>query len=443
MNNDRNHASTGRGLRETGIGASARASIDCGGVLNHDTTRQPKTKSNIRALVLLVFVLGASAFAAASFSKSIQGADFPDFYCAARMVADGQGHQLYDAALQRQYQARYAGRVGTLYIHPPFETVLYLSVAWLPLLPAYLLWCLLNIGFLALALRRLTTDLLNPWHWSIFLAASLTFVPVLLCLQQGQDSILLLLLVVLGFTALHSSRAFAAGCLLALGLFKFQIVLPLIFVLFVRAGSKARAKLAKGFALVALALAGLSAAICGWSVFSAYPKFLLDLRTQQYAGVVPQGMANFRGLVFLLSRSERSGWAIVTLTVLSVAALIQTLFAWDGIGLSRNPAGTNLRELDLSFATSLLFALLVSYHLNPHDLSLALLPISLCGSYAFAEHLAITRNEKRITLALLALLFLPPLHIVALRAGFYELVGIPLIALFLLSTFFLRRGQAA
>ena len=120
------------------------------------------------------------------------------------MLAAGHGHQLYDADLQRQYQARYAERVGTLYIHPPFEAVAYLAVAWLPLRCAYLLWSLLNLTFLAVGVRLLKKEIL-PWDWRLLLVASLTFVPTLLCFLQGQDSLLLLLLVVLAFVALREA----------------------------------------------------------------------------------------------------------------------------------------------------------------------------------------------------------------------------------------------
>ncbi len=82
---------------------------------------------------------------------------------------------------------------------------------------------------------------------AIVRAASLTFVPALLCLVQGQDSLLLLLLVVLAFTALRRGRAFAAGCWLGLGLFKFQLVLPIVVVLVLTQGRNARTGLAKGF----------------------------------------------------------------------------------------------------------------------------------------------------------------------------------------------------
>jgi len=117
-------------------------------VLPRDTSRKLAIVSWTKTLILLVFVSALAAFAGTRFPGSLRGTDFPDFYCAARMLADGHGHQLYDPEVQRQYQARYAERVGTLYIHPPFEAVLYLAVAWLPLSRAYLVWSFLSLAFL-------------------------------------------------------------------------------------------------------------------------------------------------------------------------------------------------------------------------------------------------------------------------------------------------------
>jgi hypothetical protein len=387
----------------------------------------------MQTLVLLVFVSTMAVFVGPRFSASLQGADFPDFYCAARMLAAGQGHQLYDAEVQRQYQARYAGRVGTLYIHPPFEAALYLAVAWLPLKRAYLLWSLLNLLFLAVAAHRLATEALPSYDWRPGLVASLTFVPLLLCLQQGQDSLLLLVLVVLAFTALRRDSAFAAGCWLGLGLFKFHLILPLALVLVLTQSKSARGALAKGLTLVALALAGLSAAISGWSVFTVYPKFLVHLQAQQFAGIVPQGMANFRGLTHFLFHSDQSPWAVAAVSILSAAALLKALAGWRRLRLASHPSPPvpGQDEFDVAFSTTVLFALLVSYHLNPHDLTLLLLPISLLLHRSLARTPGLRGPANWITVGLLAILSLPPLHLWTLRTGVYTLVGLPLLALFL------------
>src|SRR5258708_2774269 len=157
---------------EIGGGASATPSIGCGGVGSAGTNRRLGIDSRGQAFVFFVFAFSLAALVSAHVSASLQGTDFPDFYCAARMLAEGHGHQLYDAEVQRKYQARYAGRVGTLYIPPPFEAVVYLAVAWLPLRRAYLLWSLLNVAVLIVAARRLTEEVLIPLDSRVFPPAS-------------------------------------------------------------------------------------------------------------------------------------------------------------------------------------------------------------------------------------------------------------------------------
>ncbi len=378
-------------------------------------------------------MLSLAAFLAVRFSASLAGADFPDFYCAARILAEGHGNQLYDSALQHQYQARYSGRVGTLYIHPPFEAALYATVAWLPLRPAYLLWSALNLAFLAAGARRMATHALLPCDWRLCLAASLTFVPLLLCLQQGQDSLLLLWLLIFGFTSLRRDQTFSAGCWLALGLFKFQLVLPLAFVLIFSQRAKARIGFAKGFTLVALTLAALSAAISGWSVFTVYPDFLLHLQSQPFPGIIPRAMANFRGFVSLMVRDDQSSRTIAIMAILSMAALIRTLIVWKNAFRSTDRPAATQRNSDFAFAVTVIFALLVSYHLNPHDLSLTLLPIAVMLNCALPSKTAHAQPANWMLLACLALLFLPPLHLWALRAGVYAVVSLPLLALLVIN----------
>lgn len=352
------------------------------------------------------------------------------------MLAEGRGHQLYDANMQRQCQQRYAGGVGTLYIHPPFEAAVYLAVAWLPLKNAYLLWFLINLGFLAASVDVLAQELPFAWSWRICFAVSLTYVPVLLCLQQGQDSLLLLLLIAFAFKALRSGRALAAGFCLGLSIFKFELLLPLAAVLVLTQGRKTGVRLAMGFSSIVLVLAGFSVLISGWSVFGQYAEFLLHLQSQPFAGINPEAMANFRGMVYFLFRGERSSLRIAVVMLLSVAAVTQVFILWKQQRGSQQTVSFAPTQdgFDSAFASTILFVLLVSYHLNPHDLSLLLLPMFLLSCRVSDK--TRTARERWFQAALLSILFLPPLHVWGLRAGVYVAVGVPVFLLFLSSNWF-------
>jgi hypothetical protein len=394
----------------------------------------------VQTFILIVFVVLLMGFAGARSSADLRGSDFPDFYAAARMVADGHGHQLYDADVQRQYQARNTGRAGTLYIHPPFEAVLYLAVAWLSLKYAYLLWSVLNLVLLAASAHLLASKVLQPWNWRLLLAASLTFVPLELCIQQGQDSLSLLLLIVLAYTALRRKRALAAGCWLGLGLFKFQVVLPMLVVLLVTSERSTRKDMAKGFGLVMVALGAASAVISGWSVLRDYPLFLLHLQGQPFAGIFPQAMANLRGLVYVIFHNDQSTRAIMVLSICCALALFITLIGWNNLlhGVEEDAAANGSDNFDRAFASSVLFALLVSYHLNPHDLTVLLLPLALIVNRVVRRR---WRPSGWLTAGVVGILFLPPLHLWALRAKAYALISVPLLALFMINAFSARKSN--
>ncbi len=129
--------------------------------------------------------------------------------------------------------------------------------------------------------------------------------------------------------------------------------------------------------------------------------------------------------------------------MLSAAALINTLTVWKRARIAPDLSEAIARrdEFDLAFANTVLFALLVSYHLNPHDLSILLLPIPLLLHYMLTRTPRLTRVERGITAGLLGILFLPPLHLWTLKAGIYAFVSLPLLALFLTSASLSRQSR--
>jgi hypothetical protein len=135
----------------------------------------------------------------------------------------------------------------------------------------------------------------------------------------------------------------------------------------------------------------------------------------------------------------------LTTALLSLSALLMTLIGWQGATVASYPiyAPKNQAAFDVDFGNTILFALLVSYHLNPHDLSLLLLPVSLLLYRARAEtRLAFTKPAPWLVEGLIALLFLPPLHLLALEEHRYVMLAVPLLALLIVGTLLLRRNRA-
>jgi hypothetical protein len=375
------------------------------------------------SLLALIFVVH---FFVASFPAREKGSDFPEFYAAARMVLEGQGHRLYDPSAQEAFQIRYAGRIGTYFIHPPFEALIYLPFALLPLNAAYALWSSFDAGLLVVLAMLLSKYVLRTPSWPFVLALFFLFPPVLLNFFEGQDALLLLLLVTATFLTLKQKNDIAAGCFLACGLLKFHLIIALVVLVFCLRRVRTLITFAMGIGFAIL----LSVGICGPKIFASYSQLLTQISGLPLAAIHPAQMANLRGLVAMCGLGGREGF-VITL-VLSLATVLLPVFLVGGT------APRNTPQFDLMAAAFLLATLLVSYHVIPHDLTLLLLPLALV-----VRHLIDTKDVpawlRVCTIAIGAILFFPLFHIILMSRHLYGLTSIPLICLFLCICWELRR----
>jgi Glycosyltransferase family 87 len=390
-----------------------------------------RVRSRARALLIVLCVTGIMTLYYKRFLEAGQGTDFPHFYCAAKIVTAGLGHRLYDVSLQWQFQQRYAGRVGNFFIHPAFETLVYLPFVAVPIQAAYLAWTLFNLVVLAVTAWLFHRRLSMPLSPGLTLVLFLSFVPLSLNFLQGQDAILLLLVFTLACIALGEERDFEAGCLLAVGLFKFQFALPAAAILAATRKSAAARKLfAAGFSLLAALLILVSVGVAGWSSLSTYPRLLLGFGQMSFSGFHPDAMASLRGLCMAFfgatSVLGRVVYAGSSLLVIAVA-----VDGWKGLNSTGSAAS-------LALSNTVLAAVLLSYQASPHDLTLVLLPIFLTFTY-LQKTPALPLLWRRVSLAILLLFFLPLLPIYALRAHLYVLLALPGIALLLLNYVEMRR----
>lgn len=366
--------------------------------------------------LLLLFLAGMLSLhiVVAWRSRDLVGKGYPDFtalYSAGKIVREGLGSQLYDTQTQYRIQQEFASgvsiRQGPLpYIHPPWEALLFVPFTWFSYRVAYLLWDAVNLLIL-LSLPFLLWDHLpqlkrvSALFW---LFVSLAFYPIFFDLLQGQDILPLLLFFTLAFLSLKQNNDLAAGCWLGLGLFRFHLVLPLVFILLLHK----RLKALLGFASVAVVLAVVSIAVIGWNAALSYPAFVWHVETVMgHGAIVPVDMPNLRGLLHTFL-AERSSKLIIQLVVgvLSVALLFFASARWK---VAR--AGT---AFDLGFALALVTTILVSYHANTYDLSLLFLPVMLLTNHLAGADLKLGWN--RITLVgPMLLLFVSPLQMLLLE----------------------------
>jgi len=295
--------------------------------------------------------------------------DFTAFYHGAEMVRAGQAAQLHD-------------------LHPPFEELLFVPLTYLSYFPAYAVWTFLNVVMMMLSLGMVRrtfaeTKRLSPLFLILSVAA---FAPAVRALMQGQDSVLLLLLVTISLFLLVKGRVVLAGAVLGCGLFKFHLVLPLALVLAVR-----RPRLWLGLCPVAAVLVAIWAMMTGWHGIADYGHVVVDVENHGAGGTPIAEMPNLRGLIAELA--GKSGGSSVTVAAIVCATAALGIVLWK---VGRRATGARF-----GFAAASVTCILVGYHAVTHDLTL-LLPVVLM---LFSAPGAATRSEMRLDAALFIVVY--------------------------------------
>jgi hypothetical protein len=215
-------------------------------------------------------------------------------------------------------------------------------------------------------------------------------------LRLGQDSILSAALLLAVFFCLKKKQDGWAGVLLALGLYKPQLVLPLAGALLVAR----RWRAAVVFGAVGAVLAVVSIAMVGLQGVWDFLSLLKSM--EEYSFVIyPPNMPNVRGLLYsLLNGSDGKSIVAILTAGISLALYALCLYAWRREWRPENA------EFDLQFALVVVTTVLISYHLYAHDL----FPISISLILLYRYVSIDSRRQTSIAFfGLLLIVFLPVL----------------------------------
>lgn len=185
----------------------------------------------ILAALAVAFVFVIAAGSGSSTASGRVGGDFPAFYGAGTIVADGDIDSLYDPATQAAAQDGLLGDEPGFIMYPysPHVAAAYQPLAALPYRLAYVLHTGLMVGAFvgALALIRPMAPIVGRWFGAT-LGAVLTAYPVFVGVTGGQNTAISLLLIAAAWRCWHEDRDALAGVALAVLLFRPQYALPLI-----------------------------------------------------------------------------------------------------------------------------------------------------------------------------------------------------------------------
>jgi hypothetical protein len=342
--------------------------------------------------------------------------DFEEYYNAGSLIRTNPS-QLYDLAQQERIQQAHDPHSSFVpSYHPAYEGIFFAPFSLLSYRTAYLSFIACNMLLLLAAFFVLQPAAppnfpsLKSRPWLMFFL----FLPLLIAVAHGQDSILLLLLFCLTWRQLESGKDFNAGCFAALALFKFQIAIPIAVLIAVRRSWRFSA----GFLTVSAGLALLSIDVVGPAGTLDFTKLIyravsaIDKSRAAPHGmeIIPSALTNLAGLLYGCGGSSLG-------SSLAFDALVGTcslgLLAWCVAVIRRS-------EQRVAFSIAILCGLMVSYHLFIYDLTLALLPVALLAG--------------RIHRYILMSLFILPLVLLGLGPHWTFLMAVPMLAMLVNTT---------
>jgi len=348
--------------------------------------RKKNNRRLIRRVILYCLVIFSAIFFVRILGliitpKNTMYSDFIAFFTAAKMVTNGVAGQLYNLDMQAAFQQKiiHPYRHELLpYFHPPFQTIVWLPLTIMPVKWAYWVWVIISLGIIIVSLialnsyfrPKLREDRLIMW------LACFSFLPVVAAFFLGQDSAISLLIFTLAFLYIKKGKEGKAGAILALNLFKPHLVSPISIILLF----KQRWKALGCFFSVALFLILLSLFMVGWQGAIDYIKLISKVvRWENQYGVSPRGMHNLRAFFYFIFGSSQKEILIYSLVFTTIAFLLLLFLIW------RDKWRPSLHLFDLKFSLLIMVTLLISPHLNTHDLTLWIIPGILVASYLNQE----------------------------------------------------------
>ncbi len=278
-------------------------------------------------------------------------------YYAAGEIVRQEPQNLYSLSVQKQYQTAVRGRQFLPWVHPPVEALLFAPLTLLGIDQAFRVWEALSIVglcWIAFSMRRLLGDLTGVQLGAVFAAG---WLPLGCGLAAGQDHIVCLLLYTWVFLLADEGRDGAAGCCLGLTFVRFQLAIPvLLFFVVMR-----RWRVVGGAAATVAAMAAVSFAVVGRALVPSYRAAIVYLAAVHDVPSLTR-MPSMRGLLAFVVKEPRE--LVMATAVASVAVLVVGALTW---------MRADKRRFDLVFASALLLALAVDYHVFMYDLSVVVL----------------------------------------------------------------------
>jgi hypothetical protein len=286
--------------------------------------------------------------------------DYEAFYCAGRAFLVNPQH-VYDPMVQLKAGGIWQTEDDLLpFYHLPNELIIFAPLSLLSYDNSLLLWRLISCVALLASARVLSRELELPFRMTAL--AFFAFVPAIICIGEGQDSVILLLILALTYSLLRKNRDELAGIVLATGLFKPQVVCVVAAAIIL----SRRWRFLLSFVAGAVLIIGAYTAYMG----RGWVAELVQLIRWQESRESSTWMVSLHGLLsFAITTHEH-----VIAIALTVLLLLASAVVWS-----------RCRNLDVAFGSAVLVGTLAAFHFHIYDVTAYLLPIAILVKLGTSE----------------------------------------------------------
>lgn len=293
------------------------------------------------------------------------GGDFPAFYGAALIAADGDWDNLYDFDRQVAAQAdlQEFEESARYFAYPPQVALAHAPLAAFDYGWAYLIYTAVMFLLLVAAIRL--AEPMLPWlRGRTWLAAAiaLSFWPMLRAVTGGSNTAITLFVIVAAWRLIEEDKQLAAGLVLSLLLAKPQLAVPLIGLMLVIGLSRVVLGAAAGsvaFYLSGVPLGGWSWPLDWWETATTFGR--IDSEVNGYSSVSWLGF-------FENALGVGDSVAVIVGWLLAAATSLALVWLWRRHGRRRLPA---------LMAIAMPGILLLSPHALSHDTAIILVALAV------------------------------------------------------------------
>lgn len=312
-------------------------------------------------IIAVIFGSGASTL------TGRLGGDYPAFYGAGKIIAEGNGRNLYSQDEQHKAQeGLFPGKTTEYlpFVYPPFVALAYMPFSMLNYRVSFILHTVMLTCFLLLTIHLLRPMVngINNYFLCIFTIA-LLFYPIFRSVVGGHNTVITMLFIALTWRLVLNKHDFLAGIFLGLLLYKPQFGLPLIGLFFL----SGKFRVLSSCLLTAMALWGIGVWMQGFEWVTSWLNWVIWFSNID-AGVNYKNAISWLGFSEGIFGSGNSfalilGWGM---TFLSIALLSR--FWW---------AGRAQVDLSARIGITMPFLVAISPHAMYYDLGLLFFTYSI------------------------------------------------------------------